>query len=215
MLNEITIRSILQCYQCHSLKGLKDGTLTSWVLLAKPEGYEHILLCIDSSTRWSEAFPLKTQSAKETANVLYKELFTRYGAPKVLFSDRGRNFMSNLVNALCEIFDVTQHHTSAYHPSTNGMVERQNSTLAQSLRTYCGKEQTKWPELLPSIMMAFRKSPSMHSTEFSPYYLAFGTEMRLPFDVSLEPANHLGRDAKTFIEHKMQETIRTSGMGMW
>ena len=117
--------------------------------------------------------------------------------------------MSNLVNALCEIFDVTQHHTSAYHPSTNGMVERQNSTLAQSLRTYCGKEQTKWPELLPSIMMAFRKSPSMHSTEFSPYYLVFGTEMRLPFDVSLEPANHLGRDAKTFIEQCMSN-LRTA-----
>ena len=69
--------------------------------------------------------------------------------------------MSNLVNARCEIFDITQHHTSAYHSSTNGMVERQNSTLAQSLRTYCGKEQTKWPELLLSIIMAFRKSPSM------------------------------------------------------
>ena len=134
-----------------------------------PDGYEYVLLCIDAFTRWTEAFPLKTQSAKETATVLYREVFTRYGSPKVLFSDRGKNFMSNLVKGLCELFEITQHHTSAYHPNTNGMVERQNSTLAQSLRTYCGKEQEKWPELLPSVMMALRKSPSMHSTEYSPF----------------------------------------------
>lgn len=168
------------------------------------EGYEYVLLCIDSFTRWSEAFPLKSQSAKETADVLYKEIFTRFGAPKILFSDRGRNFMSNLVNALCELFQITQHHTSAYHPNTNGMVERQNSTLAQSLRAYCGKEQSRWPQLLPSVMMAFRKSPSMHSTEFSPFYLMFGEEMRLPFDVSLEPVDNLGRDARAFMQEFME-----------
>ena len=167
------------------------------------EGYEYILLCVDACTRWTEAFPLKTQNAKETAEVLYKEIFTRYGAPRVLFSDRGRNFMSKLVIALCEVFDITQHHTSAYHPNTNGMVERQNSTLAQSLRTYCSKEQGKWPHLLPGIMMAFRKSPAMQSTEFSPYHLVFGEEMRLPFDTALEPVDNLGKDAQCFIKQLM------------
>ena len=169
-----------------------------------PNGYEYVLLCIDAFTRWTEAFPLKTQSAKETATVLYREVFTRYGAPKVLFSDRGKNFMSNLVKGLCELFEITQHHTSAYHPNTNGMVERQNSTLAQSLRTYCGKEQEKWPELLPSVMMALRKSPSMHSTEYSPFYLMFGEEMRLPFDVSLEPKETLGQNARSFMQDMMK-----------
>lgn len=136
------------------------------------EGFEYILLCVDAGTRWVEAFPLKTQSALETAKVLYREIFSRYGAPKVLFSDRGRNFMSKLVNALCEILDI-KHHTSAYHPNTNGLVERQNSTLASSLRTYCGKDQEKWPELLSGILMGFRKSPFSHSTEYSPYYFCY------------------------------------------
>ncbi|KAK3098824.1 hypothetical protein FSP39_023446 [Pinctada imbricata] len=113
--------------------------------------------------------------------------------------------MSKLVNALCEVFDVTQHHTSAYHPNTNGMVERQNSTLAQCLRSYCSKEQGKWPELLPSIMMAFRKSPAMQSTEFSPFHLVFGEEMRLPFDTSLEPVDRLSEDAKCFVKHLMHK----------
>ena len=78
---------------------------------------------------------MKKQTAQETARVLFREIFARYGAPKVLFSDRGRNFMSKLVIALCEIFEITQHHTSSYHPQTNGLVERYNSTIAQSLRS--------------------------------------------------------------------------------
>lgn len=163
------------------------------------EGNEYILLCVDAYSRWVEGFPLKTQSAEETARVLFKEIFSRYGAPKVLFSDRGRNFMSKLVNALCEIFDITQHHTSAYHPKTNGLVERQNSTLAQSLRAHCGNAQEKWPDLISSILMAYRKSPSMHSTEFSPFLLLFGEEMNLPYDVALDPLESMAKDAKAYI----------------
>lgn len=119
---------------------------------------------------------MKSQTAEETAKVLFREICTRYGAPKVLFFDRGRNFMSKLVYAVCEIFDITQHHTTAYHPKTNGAVERQNRTLAQSLRAYCYNEENKWQKLVISILMAYRKSPSMYSTEFSPFFLLFGEE---------------------------------------
>jgi hypothetical protein len=57
--------------------------------------------------------------------------------------------------------------------------ERLNSTLAQSLRAYCSKEQENWSRILPSVMMAFRMSPTQ-STQFSPYYMLFGKEMPLP-----------------------------------
>lgn len=107
--------------------------------------------------------------------------------------------MSKLVNTLCEIFDITQHNTSAYHPKTNGLVERQNSTLAQSLRAYCGDAQDKWPNLISNILMAYRKSPSQHFTEFSPYVLVFGEEMNLPYDVALDPLESMARDARAYI----------------
>ena len=168
-------------------------------LFKTPEGYQYVLLCIDAGSRWPEAFPLKTQDSREVADVLFTHIFSRYGCPSVLLSDRGRNFMSNLINALCEIMDIRQHHTSSYHPSTNGVVERQNSTLAQSLRAYCAQDQSKWPKLLPGIMMAFRKSPSSSSTELAPFQMLFGQNMRLPFDVALEPKDNLGKDAKQYM----------------
>lgn len=58
------------------------------------DGQEYILLCVDAYSRWVEGF-MKSQTAEETAKVLFREIFTRYGAPKVLFSDRGRNFSPN------------------------------------------------------------------------------------------------------------------------
>ena len=65
------------------------------------QGHQYILLIVDSFSKWSEAFPLISMEAKEIAEILVKEYFSRYGAPIILVSDRGRNFMSKLVSAIC------------------------------------------------------------------------------------------------------------------
>ncbi|VDI18036.1 Hypothetical predicted protein [Mytilus galloprovincialis] len=107
---------------------------------------------------------MKSQEAEEIANNLYSEIFTRYGACRYLVSDRHASNLSKLVNIVCKMFNVTQHFTSSYLPQSNVTCERTNSTLAQSLRAYCSEQQTKWPEVLPSIMMAFRMSPNLAET---------------------------------------------------
>ncbi|KAK3097343.1 hypothetical protein FSP39_008811 [Pinctada imbricata] len=172
-------------------------------LTTSDEGYKYILLVVDSFSKFPEAFPLKTQESKEIANVLFSEIFSRYGAPRVIVSDRGQNFLSKLVTAVCEIFQVTRHYTSAYHPQTNATCERMNSTIAQCLRTYINPEQTNWPKLLPGILMALRMSPSTQSSDLSPYHLVFGKEMNLPFDASLIPRDGLNKDAKSHVSDLM------------
>lgn len=183
-----------------------QGTFDRWhmdILAGLPktkQGYQYILLVTDSLSHWSEALPMKTQEATEVAHLLYKEIFTRYGAPRTLVSDRGQNFMSNIVQILCKIFQVTRHVTSSYHPQSNVACERINSTLAQSLRAYCQKEQTHWDSVLPSILIAFRMSPSTQSTGFSPYYMVFGKEMSLPLDVALLPSEELHKAPDAYVK---------------
>lgn len=172
-------------------------------LTTSNEGYKYILLIVDSFSKFPEAFPLKTQDSKEIANVLFAEIFARYGAPKVIVSDRGQNFLSKLVTAVCEIFQVTRHFTSSYHPQTNSTCERMNSTIAQCLRTYVNSTQTNWSKLLPGVMMAIRMSPCTQASNFSPYHLVFGKEMNLPFDTSLIPRNGLNKDAKSHVTDLM------------
>lgn len=169
----------------------------------KEHSYAHILLVVDRYSRWCESFPMKDQEAKSVARVLFNEIFARYGAPRVLVSDRGPNFMSRLVSALCEMFDITRHHCSSYHPMTNSACERLNSTIAQTLRAYVDKNQQNWADFLPAAMMAFRSSPAS-ATGFSPFHLLFGKEMNLPIDTSLIPKTSLGLDAQHFFEQLLE-----------
>ena len=164
------------------------------------EGFQYILLVVESLSKWSEAIPMETMEASTVAKHLFSQVIARYGAPRILVSDRGRNFMSKLVKALCEMFDITRHHTSAYHPQTNSTCERLNSTLEQILRAYINKEQDNWPSVLPSAMMAIRMSPATQSTQFSPFYLLFGKEMNLPIDTSLIPRTEMGLDGVIFFD---------------
>ena len=162
------------------------------------DGQQYILLVVDSFSRWCEAFALKDQTAATVAWVLYSEIFTRYGAPRSLISDRVAQFMSKLVAALCELFAVKRHSTSSYHPQTNATCERMNSYIGQALRAYVKDDQSDWPQVLPGILMAYRMTPAMRSTEFSPYRLVFGREMVAAVDTDLIPKSTLPR---SFQEH--------------
>ncbi|CAG2190886.1 unnamed protein product [Mytilus edulis] len=172
--------------------------------------YKHVLLVVDSYSKWCEAFPLRSEEAGEVANVLYREIISRYGAPRTLLSDRGRNFVSNLVKALSELFNIKRHLTSSYHPQTNGACERMNSVILQALRAYTKDQQDDWYDVLPGILMAYRATPATQSTDYSPFFLLYGREMTLPIDTALIPKDRLAQDHKIFLSRILQnlETSR-------
>ena len=111
-------------------------------------------------------------------------------------SDRGQAFLSKLVSELCQIFQVTRLRTSSYHAQTNAQCERFNSYIASSLRSLCQDKTKDWPDKLPSILSAYRVTPCTQSTQFTPYFLLFKQEGRLPLDVSLIPSTNLPTSAQ-------------------
>ena len=164
------------------------------------QGFKHILIIVDSFSKWTEAFPVRSEGAEEIALILHKEIFSRFGAPVSLISDRGQGFMSKLVAAVNEIYNVKHYFTSSYHPQTNSIAERTNKTIIQCLRTIIDENQLNWSDLLPGILMAFRMTPSA-SSEFSPYFLLFGKEMNLPVDTTLIPRTDINKNLKGHIEN--------------
>ena len=146
-----------------------------------------ILLVVDSFSGWCETFAMEHADAISTAKVLYSEILTRYGAPRYILTDRGANFLSSLVHALCDIFSIKRRHTSSYHPQSNGRCERFNRFINKSLRTMVNESQEDWPLILPAIMMAYRCTPATHSTEVSPYFICFGKEMLTPIETAINP----------------------------
>lgn len=177
-------------------------------LTTTKEGFKYILLVVDSCTGWVEGFPLASQDAETIANTLFSQIISRYGAPHSITSDRGANFLSAIVQALCELFSITRHKTSAYHPASNGRVEVMNSVIAKSLRALCAEKQTDWAKHLPGILMGLRLTPNA-STKCSPYFMVFGRQMRLPIDCSLIPKDNIPKTVKQYID-EIKENIETS-----
>lgn len=87
-------------------------------------GYSYILVISDYCTRFFEVYPLKHQSAEEVGTCVI-DYICRYGAPRHLLSDRGAQFLSEVVASICEVFRIHKQNTTAYHghPQTDGLVE--------------------------------------------------------------------------------------------
>ena len=150
----------------------------------------YIVVFSDYYTRWPEAFALPSCEAHRIASLLINEIIIRHSAPRTLLSDRGRNFLSALVKECCKIMNTTKLNTTAYHPQTDGLVERFNGTLAETLSMFVSSNQNDWDEHLPQVFFAYRVSPNATTGE-SPFYLLYGREPRLPMDVSLLPPTNL------------------------
>ena len=133
-----------------------------------------------------EAFLVPSVEATVIVRLLIDEIISRHGAPRVLLSDRGTNCLSKVVPEVCKIFQIQKVNTSSYHPQTDGLVERFNSTLCQSLSMYVSKNQKDWDEFIPLILFAHRTSV-LDAIGDSPFYVLYGREPRLPIDIKYLP----------------------------
>ena len=88
-------------------------------------------------------------------------------------SDQGSNFMSSLFQEVMFQPGIKQVKSTAYHPQSQGAVERFHQTLKSMLRVYCLQENKEWDEGLPLLLFAVRESVQS-SLGFSPFELAFG-----------------------------------------
>ena len=145
-------------------------------------GNKHILVICDYFTRWTEAYALPNKEATTVAKVLVSEWICRYGVPDAIHSDQGANFEAGLFAEVAELLGMEKTRTTAYHPQSDGLVERMNRTLLMMLSIRAQEGEDRWDEFLSELMMAYRAS--VHdTTRFTPFHLMFGREVRLPIDV--------------------------------
>ena len=132
---------------------------------------------IDRTTRWPEAIPLTTTTAADCAAALLQGWIQRFGVPDIITSDRGPQFTSSLWASLCSLLSISHTQTTAYHPQSNGLVERFHRRLKDALRARAAGSD--WFLHLPWVLLGFRSAKGEDS-EFSPSEAVFGSQLVLP-----------------------------------
>jgi len=149
---------------------------------------KYILVIQEYLTKWPLAISLPSQDANIVAQALVEEVFLVYGTPKILLTDRGTNFTSELIKSVNGLWGVKQSFTTPYHPQTDGMVERFNRTLITMIKSYVHDNQQNWDALIPYALYAYRTT--IHTaTRETPFFLMFGRDPITPLDqILLTPA---------------------------
>jgi hypothetical protein len=123
-------------------------------------------------------------SASGFAHHFMCEIFPHYGFPLKIVSDRGTQWNSDFFKALCRRPGVELSMSTAFHPQTNGLVERNNEVVEVALRHYISADISDWDDMLPLVEFAMNSSyhEAIRSTPFKINRITLPAN---PFDVLL------------------------------
>ncbi|GJU98855.1 reverse transcriptase domain-containing protein [Tanacetum coccineum] len=119
-------------------------------------GNKYILVAVDYLSKWVEAKALPTNDARVVVKFL-KSLFSRFGAPRAIISDRGTHFCNDKFDKVMSKYGVTHRLLTPYHPQTSGQVEVTNQGLKRILERTVGENRASWSDKLDDALWAFRK----------------------------------------------------------
>ena len=97
------------------------------------------------STRFPEAIPLRSINTNTILKALIK-FFTPFGLPKSIQSDQGTNFMAHAFQQVMNQLGTKQYRFSAYHPESQGALERFHQTLKTMIKMYSIENSRDWDE---------------------------------------------------------------------
>lgn len=141
-------------------------------------GFSHLVTFIDRASRWMEACPVSSITAEEIGHAFMSSWVSRFGVPLELVTDRGRQFESEIFRELSSVLGFVRMRTTAYHPQSNGLLERWHRSLKASLRTRLRDSRDNWFHALPAILLGFRNAPQDNG--LSPFNMVTGAQSLTP-----------------------------------
>ena len=145
-----------------------------------------LIVAIDYFTKWVEAESTATITGKVVQKFLEASIISRFGIPRILISDNGKQFDSSEVREYCEMLHIRHNFTSVYHPQANGQVENANRTILDGLKKRLEGAAGNWVDVLPSVLWAYRTTHRAATGE-TPFSLTYGTEAVVPVEIG-EPS---------------------------
>ena len=144
-------------------------------------GNQYLLTSIDHFIRFCDAIPIPSQNTENIGREFVTKIVTQFRISKKLLTDRGANFTSALLRESCRLLKIRKFQTCSFNPQANGVCERMHKLLVDMLSHFVRKDARNWDEYVHYAVIAYRAIPHS-STKYSPYYLVFGRDLRLPIE---------------------------------
>jgi len=145
------------------------------------------------------------------ARAFVEEIILKFGIPQIILTDQGSNFMSEVFRNVCKILKIKKLKCTAYHPQTNGALERTHWVLVEYLRCFVLDDQSNWDKWLPYATIVFNTTPHT-STGFTPHKLLFGRKPNIPGLLQRDPPDvqYTYDDYVKELESRLQSSYRVA-----
>ncbi len=191
-----TEKYVDQCAKCAIYKGVATGPApiqqyplptrpfecVSVDLLQLPPSHQeskYIVVMVDMFSRFVILESIAEKIARAVAHAIVSRLISEHTASRVLLSDNGAELRNKILQEICSQFNITQTFTIAYHPASNGLVERANRKILEALRPIVGRSIGTWEDWLPQVAATIN-AIVCESTGQTPHFIVFGTQKKIP-----------------------------------
>jgi transposase InsO family protein len=147
-------------------------------------GDTYLFTVCDQFTRFVWAFPCKRQDTGTCLELLMRYVIYPFGCPKWIWSDRAPAFASQAMAHICQQFGIKKAQTTGYQPQSNASLERFHSYMNRALTFVCNKHKNDWDKWIDAVLFTYRITCN-ETTKFSPFWMMFGREPRLPLSAML------------------------------
>ncbi|KAJ8546682.1 hypothetical protein ON010_g11553 [Phytophthora cinnamomi] len=197
---------IRECTTCGSGKGhrpWRNGLMQRMPIQELSGPFS--LLVVDACV---EACAISRLDSVTFVETMVNEAISRHGLPERLLSDQESIFSSELARAFYDTLGIRKLFGAAYHPHTQGLVERFNDTLLGMLRLFVNETQIDWDLYLPRVSFAYRTS-CHESLKDSPFFSLYGQDPVLSLDLAfLNTKNNWKRNEVAAFRRRLFLSLR-------
>ncbi len=142
-------------------------------------GFKYLFVAIDYFSRFCILQLIMNKRAETIASIIYSHIIADFTTPRTIITDNGTEFNNRILEELCKIFHVLKVNVQAYHPQSNGVVERLNRKIITCLRALINPYSIEWDKWIPTVKCALNTQVNSATGE-SPHYIIFGEDKLLP-----------------------------------
>ena len=230
---EKTVRSYIRnCTSCQLLKDDKqpEKGLMQMMEISEPfdccgvdilgpitpssKGNQYIIIFIDLFTKWLETKAVKNTQSETLAKWFCYNIFPKHGAINRILTDNASYFTSEFSEIVFELTKSKHITSTSYSPQTNGNAERACATVKNMLKFYVDESHSDWDFYLPLVTFNYNISVQK-TTRFSPFYLLYNREPKLPLDITMKIPNEFTfgnnyknsfEDILELVKHRIEES---------